>query len=97
MKCYWWNRWYHRRQREIDVDILFQEFDKAAERKLYMECLQGTLIWKERKEILVSKAIRYHKEGEKHWNCQCAKEDENDMLRMFPRIKNEGQANQDSK
>lgn len=62
MGCHWWNRWWHRRLRRMDMSFILDAIHVAA---------KGDL-------TKVTKMWNYHKTlpGQEHWRCECSRSPE---------------------
>lgn len=73
MKCYWWNKWYHRRLRNIDVIILLPSIQLAALKRIDHNLPQDEFY-----KLLhdkIDNAFELYKllPGSEHWQCECSK------------------------
>ena len=66
MKCRWWNRWWHRRLRRLDVHFMLDAICRAAAR--YGENPQTSPTVKAAWDRFKSEP------GQEHWHCDCATE-----------------------
>ena len=68
-KCHWWNRWYHRRLREIDVLVLLPAFQLSVLKRIE----EGRKLDLDQ---TVDEMFDLHKSlpGQEHWRCECSKQ-----------------------
>ncbi len=68
-QCHWWNRWWHRRLRALDVRILLPAFQRNVLERIE----RGQRL---NLDNTVDKMFAMHKAlpGQEHWHCQCSKE-----------------------
>lgn len=76
MKCYWFNRWYHRRLRRIDETILFPAIKERARMKAGKLYSIYTEAFDEKTKEYYETIIELHKTlpGQEYWHCDCSKE-----------------------
>ena len=74
MGCYWWNRWWHRRKRVIDLQILEPAMRARVEEETDLFHARDTPAWRERVNRRLGFAWILHKSlpGNEHWRCQCS-------------------------
>lgn len=74
MSCHWWNRWYHRRLRKADLEILLPALRLNAERRATQYYVRYSEGWEREVSRLTSDMFNFHCSlpNEKHWRCDCA-------------------------
>lgn len=77
--CPWYRRWFHRRARTIDVDVVFASLleQSTIRAELINECdaVQFTDPIREEVHRAALAAFELHKQrpGNEHWSCACAR------------------------
>lgn len=73
--CYWWNRWYHQRQRNIDVIVLLPSIHYKAMMRATNKYPSHSDEWDREVERLTDLAFELHQSlpGQEHWHCECSR------------------------
>lgn len=74
MKCYWWNRWWHRKSRESDMLFLLPAIRMRAEMTAAGRYSIFTKEYDNEVNDLTYQLFEIHKNmpGQGHWHCECS-------------------------